>query len=98
MPGDAGIQATQPFVLNGIIAKEQSQSCSVSVDGGTITLTISTTVCGYGGGGIGKPVVEKTTVPCAMPALEAGSYAVTATADTTLTVGGDAGSGVPLCP
>jgi hypothetical protein len=104
IPPDGGAPDDQPFELRATVSlgKPVEVSCAVSVDAGVIELTVSGSDCQQGApfGGT-KPIVVKGIATCAIPPLEAGQYTVlgiTRALNLTLSVGGDAGPGVPVCP
>lgn len=100
---DVAIREVEPFVLTAIVPAENSQdvTCSVGVDVGVITLTVSGMQCPSDRlfPGAAKEVVTKVAVACEVPPLDAGQYRVLGLIDDeTLNVGSDAGTGMLACP
>lgn len=92
---DAGaIAANSGFVLRAE-PNTFASSCTATVDGGAIVLTLN------GGGtcssGSGQALQAVRPVPCAIPALPAGTYSVNTLPNTTLTIPQGADGGVPVC-
>lgn len=93
---DAGpIAANAAFVVRAQ-PNTYVSACSVTVDGGAITLSLTaTSTCGSGGGqGIQAPLQP---IACAIPALPMGTYSLNTTPATTLTIPQGADGGVPAC-
>jgi hypothetical protein len=78
----------QPGAAFVLIASNYYQGtpsdCTVVVDGGSISLTVTATACG--GGNANNPVIQAASTPCEIPALPAGSYAVGGRAPWTLQI------------
>ncbi|MFZ5442745.1 MAG: hypothetical protein ACOZQL_22235 [Myxococcota bacterium] len=94
---DAGaIVPDAPFTLLAESYATNS-SCTVAVDGGAIALELQGAGCSAPGASAGKPA--PSFVPCAMPALPAGTYSIAtaATTPTTMTLGDGGVFGIPDC-
>jgi hypothetical protein len=93
---DAGaLVADQPFTLSVASSGLDGVSCAVSVDGGTLSLLLTGTSCPNSGST--NPVVFTVQVPCAVPALPAGSYTLNDPARTTFSPG-TPDAGLAPCP
>lgn len=94
---DAGtITVGAPFTIFANHNVSGSATCVVGVDGGSIQLTLTATPsgggCGVGGPGIGAPALPAPQpAACAIPALDAGTYAVNTTTPSSLTLPYDGG-------
>lgn len=100
LPPNSGALEGHSFDLEATVSSGAQVSCAVSVDGGSIELTLSGDDCPSASPFGAKPIVRKSTTKCTIPALDAGQYTVfgmVPTLDAVLNVGGDAGPGLPDC-
>ncbi len=97
---DAGrLEPGQPFFLDVETTAygATSAGCAVVIDGGLIAFSLSATVCQMNNGN--NPVVPPPAIArCAVPALDAGTYAIVTRTQTTSLVIGPGDSGVTGCP
>ena len=92
---DAGtIAADAPFVIEG--ETYTSGTCSVSVDGGRISLAVDGMSCS-GNADRAAPAAPRF-VKCNVPALPAGTYTVSSGTPVTFTIPESADAGLPVCP
>jgi hypothetical protein len=99
VPPGGEIREGTSFVLVAVVTARDAEdvSCSVAVDGGTISLIISGSDCPSDRPlGAAKALVYKVASTCEMPPLAAASYTVVPFGNV-VNVGGDAGSGAPVC-
>lgn len=94
---DAGvIAAGAPFVVQAQTTLRTT--CSVSVDGGLVSLTFTGRTCSSNGAnGFADPIAPGPQ-PCEVPALAAGTYRFNSSTPVTFTIPESADAGVPLCP
>lgn len=102
LAADGGTLEGQTFELTATVSIPAQLSCTVGVDSGVIDLVLSGDDCQPQSPSSGvKPVLVQRTTRCVVPPLEAGQYIVlgaTRAQNVLLTIGGDAGAGLPDCP
>lgn len=97
---DAGaIAANTPFVVEGQTFVRNG-TCSVSVDGGQITLAVDGMACSAANGrsDFEAAPAAPSFVKCNVPALAAGTYTVSTSTPSTFTVPEGADGGLAACP
>ena len=93
---DAGeVVAGQSFSLD--VATTSFGDCAVQVDGGTIVITIGSTFCDSPGSGADIAAPRQGPVTCQVPALAAGTYAVTSDTATTFSIPASPDGSLPNC-
>jgi hypothetical protein len=89
LPADGG--GPQPGAAFVLTARSyyggyaELSGCTVGVDAGVISITVTDSACG-GGGSPNNPVIKAASTFCEIPALPAGSYAVGGGTPWTLTI------------
>ncbi len=94
---DAGtVVVNQPFTLEATTYSGGS-TCTVTIDGGFISLAIppTYTTCGSGAGAAAPRAPVLT--PCTIPALDAGTYTVSTVPPTTFILPAAADAGLVDC-
>lgn len=95
---DAGtIGPNAPFVVEGSTSVS-SATCSVTIDGGNISLAVDGMACARGNGsGFAEAPSAPVFIKCTVPALPAGTYVFTTSTPVTFTLPESADAGIPSC-